>query len=349
MLVSVALATCNGSMYLATQLDSLSRQELRPDELVVSDDASSDCSVKLIEDFARTAPFPVRIVRNQKRLGYRANFLKVAAECRSELIAFCDQDDIWEPRKLALCVAPFAADPEVLLVYHDALAIDDEGRPIAPLCQLPWPPVTEFQSAPPMENALGFSQVFRRSLLSQSELWHLSLDQNVVGGPERMAHDQWFFFLATVLGRIVRLNEQLVRYRQHENNAYGWGAGSRVRRFIWFLQSLRGRVEEYRTLEAAASCRAAILDRIRERTTGAWQTRAALAADKYRHLAHLYASRRWLWEPTDPRERLSAFRNIVADQGYRSKRDWGLGRGAMATDLCLGLPAGPWLAAKRKL
>ena len=348
--VSVALATYNGSKHLDPLLDSLSRQEVKPDELVVCDDDSADCSVQLVEDFARAAPFPVRISRNRERLGYRANFLKAAAACRSELIAFCDQDDVWEPQKLALCVAPFA-DPQVLLVYHDALAVTSDGQqPIGPLHQLPAPPVTEFLTMHPMDYALGFTQVFQRSLLGLSDFWSLSLDHKEVLHQERMAHDQWFFFLASAFGRIARIDERLVRYRQHESNSYGWSTGSRVERIIWCLRpSLRGRVEEYRALEAAANRRASILDEIGEKSTvGAWRLRAILAAEKYRDLARLYGGRRRLYESIDPRERIAAFCNILTNRGYRPKRDWGLGRRAMVSDLCLGLPAGYRLSAKRR-
>jgi glycosyltransferase involved in cell wall biosynthesis len=346
--ISVALATYNGSKHLGPLLDSLARQEQLPDELIVSDDDSTDGSVERVEAFTRGAPFPVRLSRNRQRLGYRTNFLKAAAACRSELIAFCDQDDVWEPRKLTLCAAPFA-DPDVLLVYHDALAITGEGLPIAPLHQLPAPAVTEFLAAHPMDYALGFTQVFRRSLLGLSELWTLSLDHKEVARRERMAHDQWFFFLASALGRIVRLDGQLVHYRQHESNSYGWSAGSRVSKIIWYVHpSLRGRADEYRALEAAANCRAVILGQVAESATGLWRSRGALAAQKYHELERLYRGRRQLYESIDLRDRITAFCGIFANRGYRAKRDWGLGHRALLTDLCLGLPAGYRLSAKRK-
>src|SRR5438309_759094 len=91
--ISVAMATHNGATYLREQLESIRNQSVPPDELIVSDDGSSDATLSIVADFAPTAPFPIRIEQNSHRLGYRANFLKVANLARSDLIAFCDQDD----------------------------------------------------------------------------------------------------------------------------------------------------------------------------------------------------------------------------------------------------------------
>ena len=72
--ISVALCTYNGARFLEQQLASLEAQELRPDELVVCDDRSTDNTVQMLESFARTAPFPVRIHVNPVNLGSTRNF-----------------------------------------------------------------------------------------------------------------------------------------------------------------------------------------------------------------------------------------------------------------------------------
>lgn len=346
--VSVALAAYNGGQYIDAQLASLAGQRRRPDELVVTDDGSGDDTVARVTAFAATSPFPVRIERNDRRLGYRANFLRAAGLCRSELVAFCDQDDIWDERKLLLCTVPFG-NPDVLLVYHDAIAITGDAQPIARLQQLPAPPLTPALSSHPMNYALGFTQVFRRSLLAFSAHWPLSVDHKAAGRDERMAHDQWFFFLASVFGAIVRIDEPLVRYRQHANNSYGWTARSQLallRERLW--PSLRGRAEEYAGLERGAAQRGAILSELAGTLDGTWQARAAQGAGMYRRLASLYAARRRLYGCVSLAQRGAAFCGIVANRGYRSKQDWGLGGRALVTDLLLGLPAGHRLAAARR-
>src|SRR5690348_8403095 len=94
--ISVAMATYNGARYIREQLDDLAAQTRLPAEVVVCDDESSDGTVAILEHFAASAPFPVHIHRNSERLGYRANFMKCASLCSSDLVAFCDQDDRWD-------------------------------------------------------------------------------------------------------------------------------------------------------------------------------------------------------------------------------------------------------------
>ena len=63
---SVALCVYNGERFLSQQLESLAAQTVLPDELVICDDASSDGSMRIVENFAKNAPFVVRIFKNTK-------------------------------------------------------------------------------------------------------------------------------------------------------------------------------------------------------------------------------------------------------------------------------------------
>src|SRR5205823_8200339 len=122
-----ALATFNGERFLRQQLDSLAVQTLLPHELVISDDHSTDSTVAILEGFAGSSPFPVRINSNEERLGFADNFLAAAARCSGDLIAFCDQDDIWSGQKLERCVAAFG--PDVVLAVHNCTVTDSDLRP----------------------------------------------------------------------------------------------------------------------------------------------------------------------------------------------------------------------------
>ena len=213
--VSVALAVYNGADYLAQQLDDLRSQSLLPCELVVCDDGSTDVTLDILQDFADSAPFPVQIHRNPARLGYRQNFIQCAGLCSGDFVAFCDQDDRWSPEKLKTIADPFE-DPETMLVFHNARVVRSTGEATATLRRdretKSWEPLT----GSPWMFALGFTQVFRKSLVEFDGLWANSLDQNFDGGP--LAHDQWYFFLASVIGKIVYLPDLLADYRQHEDN-----------------------------------------------------------------------------------------------------------------------------------
>ena len=202
------------------QLASLASQKAWPFELIVVDDGSTDSTLEIVEQFSASSPFPVRIFKNEFRLGYRQNFMRAAELCSGELISFCDQDDIWTDDKLARSVEEFR-DHEVLLVYHNARLIDEKGKPNGYVCPRSKKSATlTHQDVEPWRIVPGFSQVIRRSLLRYSNLHNRSLDMFDL--EEHMPHDQWFLFLASALGKISYVAEPLALYRQHGSNTSGW-------------------------------------------------------------------------------------------------------------------------------
>ena len=130
MTVSVAMATFNGARFLEPQLESLACQRRVPDELVVCDDGSTDATTEILESFRRRAPFAVRVTRNERHLGWMENFVIALGGCQGEIVAWCDQDDIWHPDKLARCAPILRADTRVALVVHAEQQVDDNLRHI---------------------------------------------------------------------------------------------------------------------------------------------------------------------------------------------------------------------------
>jgi len=204
------MATYNGEKYIREQLDSIARQDLLPLELVITDDGSIDATLQIVDEFARAAPFPVRVFRNEIRLGFADNFLKAASLCNGDLIAFCDQDDIWMEKKLSLCSYHFG-DPEVMLAVHSARIVTRSGLPGS--YYLRFSVTKALDVCDPFASGPGFAMVIRRDLLYISDHYHR---------PCRLhSHDRWFWFLAACTGRIVRIADVLTFYRQHDNNVYG--------------------------------------------------------------------------------------------------------------------------------
>ena len=310
--ISIAMATYDGAEHIREQLDDLATQTLLPAELVVCDDGSSDGTLGIVEAFASSAPFAVHVHRNPERLGYRANFIKCAGLCGSELIAFCDQDDRWNARKLELLAAPFA-DEDVLLAYHNATPVTDDGRKLPLLYR----GRKETRLAPlrvdPWFNPLGFTQMFRRSLLGFEDLWPFSSDQNDEG--ERLAHDQWYFLLASALGLIVYLPDLLADYRQHATNTYG---ASWFRILAPQLTELWHATHECNQRLGAAESRVSILRHLSKRLSGKLRQRANEAVDWYDQLTALIRARGELYRGRDWEQRASALKRLVGAGGYGS-------------------------------
>ncbi len=217
--ISIVLATHNGEAFLAPQLDSLARQIRPPDEIIISDDRSNDSTVSILKAFQSACPFPVTLLQNNPALGFRENFLQAARHATSDWIAFCDQDDVWRPDKLAVCAAHFET-PGVTQIAHAAQLIDADGQITGRFDQgIKSTRVRKPLSYDVWGTFFGFSLIFRRDLLSVVPPEARFLDYIDPG--HRIAHDRWIFFLGQILGCTAEIAAPLVQYRQHDANAFG--------------------------------------------------------------------------------------------------------------------------------
>jgi glycosyltransferase involved in cell wall biosynthesis len=332
--VSIAMATYNGARFIKDQLDSLSKQTHLPAELVVTDDGSTDETLDIVTAFAELAPFPVYIERNPERLGYRANFLKAAGLCSSDIIAFSDQDDIWLPQKLETCISSFD-DEAVSLAYHNATVVTDTLVPTDSLqnCALSQS-VNEAFSLGPWQFGLGFTLLFRRRLVDFFGYWPQSTDFYDVENKE--AHDQWTFFLASNLGTIYYINEPLVLYRQHDTNAFGWDSKATTMRGK-LENLLTTKIDRIKSCELSAGGRAAILARIADKDKTGSTEKLHQAAMRYRQLEAYYESRRRIYQSSHIFLKLHYLIALLFQGAYRRRKYWGVGPQALLRDIVRGI------------
>ncbi len=117
--VSIAMATYNGGRYLEAQLRSFLHQTILPNELIISDDCSTDNTLEIVQRFAKTAPFQVKILVNDQNLGYVVNFSKALEYCSGDLVFLSDQDDVWHDNKIERIIRIFESAPNTVLLIHD--------------------------------------------------------------------------------------------------------------------------------------------------------------------------------------------------------------------------------------
>jgi glycosyltransferase involved in cell wall biosynthesis len=326
------MTTYNGRSFIESQVQSLLSQRRRPDEIVVGDDGSSDGTFEYLQSFARSAPVPFHVQQNPERLGWRANFMAVAGRCTGDLVAFCDQDDLWYPDKLSRMEAVFQ-DPRVQMAYHNATLIDDGDAPIGTLFGESDRTVTTHHglAADLWASVLGFSIVFRRDVLRYNRYWEDSIDK--LNQAERAPHDQWVQFIASVLGDITYVNEALVGYRLHGNNSMGYRRTAvTFRELVEMYRGSRAKVLDRR---ATTANRIALLERMaQDHTVDRPRLEAALEA--YR--AHLALNERRLasydgkWVFTRMRRVLSMTRH-----GAYSSPTLPLSRKEVARDFAVAL------------
>jgi len=326
--VSIALATFNGEKYLPGQLESLVQQRSPISELVVTDDGSSDTTVPLLREFAATAPFPVHIFQNSERLGYRINFMQAAAACTGDLIAFCDQDDVWHPDNTNLVAHAFA-DPEVMLVFHNADLIDERGRRKGKLFRQKDAKIYLPLSIKPWMIVPGVVQALRRPLLRFTSLHPRSIDPYCPAEP--MSHDLWYPFWASVLGKIAYIPDTLVEYRQHGENTSGWPHAS----WLAYLHENIVNAEEYTTANVVnTGNRLELLEAARAVVELSELPRIETALRFYKELHALNERRLEIYRPGGIGRRAQALTSLVREGAYARS----LGYDALVLDTFIGLP-----------
>lgn len=330
--VSIAMATYNGARYVVEQLESLARQTHIPDEVVVSDDCSNDTTVALIESFAQDAPFKLRVVKNEKTKGYRENFMQAASLCCNPIIAFCDQDDIWHPEKISETLKCFD-DPSVMLVHHNANVVDANGR----FLRVALNERMLREKLAPRFFALGFTEVFRSELLAFSYLRDLSIDHQKPS--QELAHDQWMFFLAASLGKVVYIEKPLVDYRQHERNAYGLKAENLLART---LKKIRYSVKTFPHVALFAERSAEILLRISQNYPDQDKKGGLIRrSEKFSRLKVWYDNRFLAYDGDGIAGRMIAWARLVFSGAYRPFDPWTFGCANLVADAALGVFLGP--------
>ena len=219
--VSIALCTYNGAKFLDEQLESFLRQTRLPDELIVCDDCSRDETMAKLEKFAATAPFSVKIFKNESNLRSTKNFEKAIALCTGEIIFLSDQDDYWQPQKIERILREFQKDEAVGLVFSNAEISDDHLQPLG-------------------QNLWDFTFPAEKRAAAKKNLFDVLIAQNAVTGatmafrakhrksftpiPEdipNLIHDSWIALSIAGLAETVFIDENLIKYRQHAAQQLG--------------------------------------------------------------------------------------------------------------------------------
>lgn len=235
-LVSVVLPLFNAGKHLHPMLDSLRGQHYRPLQVVLVDDGSTDGSVALAEAWARTNfgdGFGVELHVSERNRGLSAAVSKGCAKANGIHIAFADQDDVWDPGKLAEQVSILERDERTSLVLCDRRLIDDAGRVLCP---------SEY-------GYVGFAaeMVDHRELLAgmgrysaNTMVVRSAAIQSFLPVPVELAfHDFYLALAASKTGSARYIHRPLVDYRIHPASLSGNYAMELSRTFAQFQAGLR--------------------------------------------------------------------------------------------------------------
>ena len=128
--VSVVITSYNQKDYLIEALESVIRQTVRPHEIIVADDCSTDDSVALIHDYAKQYPGWIKGVFQQKNSGIPKNRNSGLRQVTGNYAAILDGDDLFVPHKLEQEMHTLQEHPEMQCVYSNVQFIDSVGHPM---------------------------------------------------------------------------------------------------------------------------------------------------------------------------------------------------------------------------
>ncbi len=217
MKIGVVIASYNGARFILEQLDSITAQTRQPDKLIIVDDHSSDKTVEIIRSFASGARFPVQLLVNGHNAGTTRAFAQAIEACDADIIAMCDQDDIWYPDRLNEVERAFES-AHADLVITNAELVDENSMPLgADLFSIigytsnrreiiaKGQGLPLFLVDPPYGHTMAFNSRIKSLAVPIPEMCH--------------EHDTWIAVIAAIMGHVVTLPACLSGYRRHSHNA----------------------------------------------------------------------------------------------------------------------------------
>ena len=202
-MISVAIITKDGEKYLSEELESILVNLGPEDEVVISDDGSTDGTRKVIADFCIRDP-RIRLTEGPRE-GIIANIESVVQKCKGDYIFLADQDDVWKPNKVKKVMAEF--NKSAALVMHDAEVYNDDLTKVIIPSFFSYRGCRSGTMANLIKNRyIGCCMAFIRELVPH----FLPIPRTIP------MHDQWIGLTADLRKeKVVLIPEPLIKYRRH--------------------------------------------------------------------------------------------------------------------------------------
>ena len=205
-MISVCMAAYNGERYIERQILTIMRNISKTDELIISDDGSTDSTLEIIERLQQTYP-SIHVVQGPKK-GVIANFENAIQHAKGDFLYLADQDDIWEEDKVKTVQKVFEEHPKCMLVIHDADIIDENESVIE---------ASFFQRRGSKAGLL--KNIIKNSYIGCCMAFRTEILNVVLPIPKNIEmHDQWIGIISELQGGAIFLKTVLFHYRRHGEN-----------------------------------------------------------------------------------------------------------------------------------
>lgn len=207
-MISVCMATYNGEDFIKEQLNSILIQLSLDDEIIISDDGSTDNTLNLINSFSDQR---IKLLKNPYGSGVQNNFSNALKATNGEIIFLCDQDDIWDPDKVSIMIEYLK---KYDLVCSDAIMINEAGESLnKSFFEIISPKKTFFGNV--MRNSfLGCCMAFNKNVLEVA----LPFPKNNKTLGLTNGHDWWLGLVGLLFFKTKHIPEKLTFYRRHGKN-----------------------------------------------------------------------------------------------------------------------------------
>lgn len=203
-MISVCMATYNGEKYIRVQMDSILQQLGEGDELIISDDLSSDKTVEIIKSYKDKR---IKLYIHGDNHGFVRNFENALVHADGDIIFLSDQDDIWMPDKVKVTIAALA---NCYFTVFDCITINENEQVISQSRIKDYNIKTGFWRLMIKTRYLGCCMAFRRNVLDAA----LPFPDNAY----LMKHDLWLAAVAECYFKTSLIDKTLIKYRRHGGN-----------------------------------------------------------------------------------------------------------------------------------
>lgn len=231
--LSVCMATRNGGKYIKRQLESILAQLAPDDEVIISDDSSTDDTVSIIRSFSDPR---VHLFENNTFFSPVFNIENALRKASGGIIVLSDQDDVWLENKTAVIRREFSAKREGLkLIMLDGYIVDESESVI--------------RDSVFAHNRSGkglFKNIYDNTYMGCCMAFSRDLLKIALPFPKHIPmHDMWLGILAELFGEVFFVSERTILYRKHASSVtklhLQWDIPVQIMRRYHLVTSLLGR------------------------------------------------------------------------------------------------------------
>jgi glycosyltransferase involved in cell wall biosynthesis len=223
-MISVCLPTYNGSKYILDQINSILLQLTDEDEIIISDDCSTDNTLKLIYGLKDSR---IKVFENKKFPSYIFNFENAINRAKGDKIFFSDQDDIWLPNKVEIMSEVLN---EADLIISDCYVTDSDLSIVHDsYYQIRKTTKSKILGLIGGSPYLGCCMAFNRTILSKALPFPKSVN----------SYDIWIGNIAAFYYKVKFIDDKLIYYRRHNGNISTMAGKSKSTYFDKLFDRLR--------------------------------------------------------------------------------------------------------------